>query len=106
MRRSPPPILAGAPQSMLGGPAMLSRPRNAVLCALALSLAAGYFVTGHFLYEAPIGLDPSAFPLGEWIQWLRPNAQFAVAGPVWTLASLAAVAGFSVWWVARAMAGR
>ena len=64
---------------------MFSRPRNAVLCALALSLASGYFVTGHFLYEALIGLDPSGFPLGEWIgEWIQklaPNAPFAVAGP-------------------------
>ena len=33
------------------------RPRNAVLCAFAFALAAGYFVTGHYLYQAPIGLD-------------------------------------------------
>ena len=51
---------------------MLSRPRNAVLCALALALVAGYFVTGHYLYKAPIGLDASAFLAGEWIQSLWP----------------------------------
>ena len=85
---------------------MLSRPRNAVIFALGLSLAAGYFVTGHFLYEAPIGLDPSGFPLGEWIQSLAPHADFAIAGPVWVLGSLAAVAAISVWLVRRAVASR
>lgn len=85
---------------------MLSRPRNAVLCALTLSLVAGYFVTGHFLYKAPIGLDPSAFLLGDWIQRLVPGAGHAIAGPFWALGSLAAVAGVSVWLVRRAVAGR
>ncbi len=85
---------------------MLSRPRNVVLCALVLSLVAGYFVTGHFLYEAPIGLDPSAFLLGDWIQRLVPGAGHAIAGPFWALASLAAVTGVSVWLVrGRSRAG-
>ena len=84
---------------------MLSRPRNAVLFALALSLLAGFFVTGHYLYKAPIGLDPSAFLLGDWIQVLVPGAGHAVAGPFWALASLIAVAGVSVWLVRRAVAG-
>jgi predicted aldo/keto reductase-like oxidoreductase len=85
---------------------VLSRPRNAVLCALAISLAAGYFVTGHFLYRAPIGLDPSAYPLGEWIQRLAPNAHFAIAGPFWAIASLFAAALLSLWLVRRSLAGR
>jgi aryl-alcohol dehydrogenase-like predicted oxidoreductase len=85
---------------------MLSRPRNAVLCASALSLAVGYFVAGHYFYKAPIGLDPSAFWLGEWLQALAPNAGHAIAGVVWALASLAAAAGVSVWLVRRAVMGR
>jgi predicted aldo/keto reductase-like oxidoreductase len=85
---------------------MLSRPRNAVLCALVLSLAVGYFVAGHYFYKAPIGLDPSAFWLGEWLQALAPGAGHAIAGVVWALGSLAAAAAVSVWLVRRAVARR
>jgi len=85
---------------------MLSRPRNAALCALALSLVVGYFVIGHYLYKAPIGLDSSAFLLGNWIQSLAPSAQHAIAGPIWALAALFAVIAVSVWLVRRAVAGR
>jgi hypothetical protein len=85
---------------------MLSRPRNAVLCALALSLVVGYFVIGHYLYKAPIGLDSSAFLLGDWIQSLVPSAQHAIAGPIWAIAALLAVMAVSVWLVRRAVAGR
>src|SRR5262249_12473953 len=89
-----------------GGPAMLSRPRNALLCALAVALAGGYFVTGHFMYVAPIGLDATAFPLGEWIQGFFPGTQHAVAGLVWTLVSLLVIMALAVWLVKRAIAGR
>jgi hypothetical protein len=82
------------------------RPRNAALCALVLSLAVGYCVTGYFLYRAPIGLDPSGFPLGEWIQALAPSAHFAIAGPFWAIASLLAAAIASVWLWRRSLAGR
>ncbi len=85
---------------------MLSRPRNAVLFALALSLVAGYFVTGHFLYVAPIGLDSSAFPLGEWLQSWAPGVHHAIAGPVWALGSLLVIMVVSVWLVRRSVAGR
>jgi hypothetical protein len=84
---------------------MLSRPRNAVLGALALALVAGYFVTGHFLYRAPIGLDPSGFPAGEWIQSFAPGVKHAIAGVVWAGVSLLVVIGVSFWWVKRAVAG-
>ena len=78
---------------------MLSRPRNAALFALAIALVGGFFVTGHFLYKAPIGLDASAYLLGGWIQSLAPAAEHAIAGLVWALVSLAGVAGLSVWLV-------
>ena len=81
---------------------MLSRPRNALLFAIVLSLVAGFAVTGHYLYKAPIGLDPSAFLLGDWIQSLAPGAAHAIAGPVWALGSLVVVAGISVWLLRRA----
>jgi predicted aldo/keto reductase-like oxidoreductase len=83
---------------------MLSRPRNAVLFAIALSLVMGFAVTGHYLYKAPIGLDPSAFLLGDAIQSLAPGAGHAIAGPVWALASLVVVAAICVWLVRRAQA--
>jgi uncharacterized protein len=85
---------------------MQSRTGKALLGALVLSLGAGYFVTGHFLYTAPIGLDPSGFPLGAWIQSLVPGAKFAVAGPFWAMASLLVAAIASVWLVRRSRAGR
>ena len=44
---------------------MLRTPRSAWLASLALALVGGYFVTGYFFYRAPIGLDSSAFPVGE-----------------------------------------
>jgi len=83
---------------------MLSRPRNAVLLAIAISLVAGFAVTGHYLYKAPIGLDSSAFLLGDSIQSLAPNAEHAIAGPIWALASLLAVAALCVWALGRATA--
>jgi hypothetical protein len=85
---------------------MLSRPRNAVLCAFAFALAAGYFVTGHYLYQAPIGLDASAFPAGEWIQLLAPGAKHAIAGAVWVVASLVAIAAAAVWIARRGRSGQ
>ncbi len=83
---------------------MLSRPRNAALAALALALVVGFAVAGHFLYRAPIGLDASAFPAGEWIQSFVPEAKHAVAGLVWALLPLLAVAALAFWSVRRAVA--
>ena len=84
---------------------MLSRPRNSVLIALAFALVAGYAVTGYWLYKAPIGLDASGFPAGEWIQSLAPRAEHAIGGIVWALGSLVAIAALAFWWVRRAVAG-
>jgi uncharacterized protein len=88
---------------------VLSRPRNAVLVALAGSLLAGFFVVGRLLYKMPIGLDASAFLFGEPMQAvaarLAPGFHNAVGGLVWTVLSLAAIAGASFWLVRRAVAG-
>ena len=82
---------------------MLSRPRHALLAALAIALVGGYFVTGHWLYKAPIGLDPSGFLAGEWIQSLAP-AKHAIAGLVWVVVSLLAIAAVAFWLVKRSVA--
>ncbi|HEY5657844.1 MAG TPA: aldo/keto reductase [Myxococcota bacterium] len=47
---------------------MFSRPRIALLVALIVSLALGWFVAGHYAYELNIGLDESAFPAGAALQ--------------------------------------
>ena len=36
---------------------MFRSTRNAWLAGLVISLLAGYFLAGHYLYKAPIGLD-------------------------------------------------
>ena len=54
---------------------MLRKPRNAVIGCLVLALVAGYFVTGHYLYKAPIGLDAGAFLAGEALQKLALAAK-------------------------------
>ncbi len=38
----------------------MDRPRNVVLACLALALVVGYFVSGHYLYVLPVGLDTGA----------------------------------------------
>ena len=44
---------------------MFARPRNVAVACLLFAAVAGYFVTGHYLYKVPIGLDESAFLLGR-----------------------------------------
>ena len=76
---------------------MLRTPRSAWLASLALALVGGYFVTGYFFYRAPIGLDSSAFPVGEAIQtaigWFAPGLRHDMAGWVWVLGTLLVVWG-------------
>lgn len=60
------------------------RPRTAVLVSLLVGLAAGFFGFGHYLYQAAIGLDESAFPLGPWMDWIGrtfvPDIGMSAAG--------------------------
>ena len=50
---------------------------------LVLALGLGWGVSGDLLYHSLIGLDSSAFPLGEWIQaTLAPSVTKAVGGIV------------------------
>jgi aryl-alcohol dehydrogenase-like predicted oxidoreductase len=66
---------------------MFRSTRNAWLAGLVISLLAGYFVAGHYLYKAPIGLDSTAFVAGNAIQdavlSFKPDIKNAVGGAVW-----------------------
>jgi aryl-alcohol dehydrogenase-like predicted oxidoreductase len=89
---------------------MLRTPRSAWLASLVLALLGGYFVSGHFFYRTPIGLDSSAFPAGEAIQrvvtWLSPGLRHDVAGWVWVIGSLLAFAAIAFVLVRRAVRAR
>jgi hypothetical protein len=52
---------------------VLSSTRRALLAALAFSLAIGYLAAGRFFYQMWVGLDPSAFLAGPWLQALAPR---------------------------------
>ena len=66
---------------------MFRSTRNAWLAGLVISLLAGYFLAGHYLYKAPIGLDSTAFVAGDAIQdavlSFKPDIKNAVGGAVW-----------------------
>ncbi|MGH0036253.1 MAG: aldo/keto reductase [Myxococcota bacterium] len=71
---------------------MSLRPRNVFLFCVVLSLGVGLVVSGGFMYQAAIGLDPSAFPAGELMQRigeaLFSGVNVAVAGMVLAFGSL------------------
>jgi aryl-alcohol dehydrogenase-like predicted oxidoreductase len=73
------------------------KPSRVILASLGFALVAGYFVTGHYLYKMPIGLDASGFLAGEWIQRMAlafaPDLKRALGGVVWLGVSLLAIAG-------------
>jgi len=81
--------------------------RIALLISLAVALGVGFFVTGALLYGAPIGLDQSAWPAGQWI--FEQLGRFgdvphgSVVGGVWAGLSLLLSAGLAFWWVRRAV---
>jgi len=86
--------------------------RNAILLSLALALAIGWFVTGYYLYRAPIGLDAAAFPAGDAIhgvlQALFGTLNGSVVGAVWAVLSLLAViavAAVATWRASRPASG-
>ena len=74
---------------------MLRKPRNAVIGCLVLALVAGYFVTGHYLYKAPIDLDAGAFLAGEALQKLalavNPELTRVVSGLILAILSALAI---------------
>jgi len=73
------------------------RSRTALVAVVCIGVAtlAGYFVAGKYLALASIGLDPSAFPLGELAQSigvaLFPSLQIAVGGLVLALGTVLVV---------------
>jgi predicted aldo/keto reductase-like oxidoreductase len=77
-----------------------SRLRTALLVALGLSLAIGWFVAGPLMDKTAVGFDPSAFPAGELMQnlftLLAPGFAWAGAGLalVVCIALAVGIAGF------------
>jgi predicted aldo/keto reductase-like oxidoreductase len=69
-----------------------SSSRLGLIVAL-VALVLGYFVSGQLLYDSAVGLDPSAFPAGEWIQkTLGSGVDNAIGGIVVGILSLLVVA--------------
>jgi len=85
------------------------RPRSVVLVCLALSLALGFAVSGHFMYRAAIGLDPSAFPAGSLAQAvgmaLFPALDVTVGGVVLALGTLVLLGLATFFWVRSSVRG-
>jgi aryl-alcohol dehydrogenase-like predicted oxidoreductase len=86
---------------------MFDRPRNTALACLLFAAVAGYFVTGHLFYKVPIGLDESAFLLGEPLQALAkrldPDLQNAASGAILLGLSILAIAGVGFFAMRRAV---
>ncbi|MBW2383339.1 MAG: aldo/keto reductase [Deltaproteobacteria bacterium] len=88
---------------------MKSRPGLMALGAGIASIAIGFVVSGHYMWNAAIGLDPSAFPAGEFLQriglMLFPNLDVAVGGLLLALLSLLGLAVISFFLVRAARIG-
>jgi len=72
---------------------MRFRPRTVVLVSMILALAVGFFISGSLLYQAFIGLDPTAYPAGPFFQAigeavLPPGLDVTVASVVMAIGSL------------------
>jgi hypothetical protein len=71
---------------------MPTRPRPSVWIFLVLAAVVGFFVSGPFLYKAAIGLDRSAFPLGDLTtdigQKIFPSFGMSLGGLTWALGVL------------------
>ena len=89
---------------------MFQKPRSAIVVSLVLALVVGFFVTGHFIYQGAIGLDPSGFPAGQAIQSIAevfaPDLTTAMGGVVWIALSLLAVAALAFFVVRSAVRAR
>jgi predicted aldo/keto reductase-like oxidoreductase len=88
----------------------MPRPRNAVLVSLAVALGVGFFGFGHYLYQAAIGNDPSAFPLGEIMDPIGrsfvPDIGMAAAGIALGLFLVLLVAIAAFLWVRSSVRAR
>ena len=72
---------------------MRFRPYAAILVSMIFALAVGFFVSGDLLYQAFIGLDPTAFLAGPFFQaigkaLLPPGLDVTVASVVMAIGSL------------------
>jgi aryl-alcohol dehydrogenase-like predicted oxidoreductase len=89
---------------------MLGRPRNAALACLLFAALAGYFVSGHYLYKVPIGLDATAFLFGEPLQklavWFAGDLDHAVSGVILLCLSLLAIAAVGFFGMRAAVRAR
>lgn len=83
------------------------RARTVASICVVVSAGLGFGVAGSFLYKAAIGLDPSAFPAGDWLQRvgerLIPDLQLSLPGVLLTLGTLLALAGGTFLLVRRAL---
>jgi predicted aldo/keto reductase-like oxidoreductase len=74
----------------------MPRPRTVALACIALAALFGFYVSGGTLYRAAIGLDPVAFPAGEWMESigkaLLPGLGLTLAGVILAIGSLLLVA--------------
>jgi predicted aldo/keto reductase-like oxidoreductase len=89
---------------------VFQKPRNAIVASLVLALVVGFSVTGYFMYQAAIGLDPSGFPAGEAIQAIAkvfaPDLTTAAGGMVWIVLSALAVAAIAFFVVRASVRAR
>ena len=70
---------------------------------MLVSLVAGYALSGNFIYRTAIGLDASAFPVGEWLQrTIAPDMPNAVGGLFWGVVTLALIVLIAVVYSFRA----
>ena len=86
---------------------MLRNPRNAWIAVLVFALVAGFLVTGHYLYQTPIGLYDTAFFMGGFLQKVVlvfvPDLKNSAGGGVLLLLSLLAIGTLSFWVVRHAV---
>jgi predicted aldo/keto reductase-like oxidoreductase len=88
----------------------MTRPRTAVLLSLVLALLVGFFGFGHYFYQAAIGLDASAFPLGGLMDAIGrtflPDVGMSIAGITLGLLLILAAALVAFFWVRSAVRAR
>ena len=84
----------------------MGRTAIAVLCSLVLALGVGFFGFGGYFYDAAIGLDPSAFPLGPLMDRIGrtfiPDIGMTAGGITLGLALVLLVAVVAFVWVRAA----